>query len=243
VLAGRHAYSHFNALCSAAKAYLVLGDEKYLKAALNGFSFVEKQSFVTGGWGPNETFLPIPARDYLDPVTGEQKHEPAIESLGDSLARTPYHFETPCGSHAHLKLTRYLLRITKDTHFGDSMERVMYNTVLGALPLNPFGKAFYQSNYRHHAKKEYFDGYEHSIPPSVMPVEWPCCSGTLPQVAADYRVCTYFRDNEGVFVNLFIPSTLHWEQRGAQLSLTQSGQYPLDDHIVFRITASNPSKV
>jgi uncharacterized protein len=236
VLARRHAYSHVNALSSAAKAYLVLGDENYLKAAVNGLAFVEQQSFATGGWGPGEQFLPRPAMDYTDPNTGEKKLYPAIESLAASILDEPNHFETPCGSYAHFKLTRYLLRITKNPHYGDSMERVMYNTVLGALPLNKFGKAFYHSNYHAHAHKAYFDGYGNS-----MRDEWPCCSGTLPQVAADYRISSYFRDQSGVFVNLYIPSTLHWRQEDAEVSLTQSGEYPLADEITFEINTSRPS--
>jgi DUF1680 family protein len=224
-LPNRHAYSHVNALCSAAKAYLVLGDEKYLKAAINGLAFVEQQSFVTGGWGPMERFLPL------------TPDIPPIQSLGDSIVHHHYHFETPCGSYAHFKLTRYLLRITKNPHYGDSMERVMYNTVLGALPLNKYGRAFYHSNYHHHARKEYFDGYG-----NVVEDEWPCCSGTLPQVAADYRISTYFRDREGVYVNLFIPSTLRWEQSGAQISLAQTGLYPLGDEITFDVTASRAAQ-
>jgi len=237
-LPGRHAYSHVNSLCSAAKAYLVFGDEKYLKAAVNGLAFVEQQSWATGGWGAaGETFLPTPAVDYTDPATGEKKHEPALETLGDCLTRTSTHFETPCGSYAYFKLTRYLLRITKDPHYGDSMERVMYNTVLGALPLNKFGAAFYQSNYHAHAHKAYFDGYGH-----VMEAEWPCCSGTLPQITADYRISTYFRDKDGVFVNLYIPSTLDWKQDGTEVSLTQSGQYPLADEIAFEVRTPRPKK-
>jgi uncharacterized protein len=237
VLPGLHAYSHVNSLCSAAKAYLVLGDEKYLKAAVNGLAFVEQQSWVTGGWGPNETFLPVPATDYSDPDTGETKHEPALQSLGEALTRSSYHFETPCGAQAHFKLTRYLIRITKDPRYGDSMERLMYNTVLGALPLNKFGKAFYQSSYHAHAHKAYFDGYGY-----VMEDEWPCCSGTLPQVAADYHISTYFRDQGGVFVNLFIPSTLRWKQNGADISLVQSGRYPLADDVIFEISASRTTE-
>jgi uncharacterized protein len=236
VLSGRHAYSHVNSLCSAAKAYLVLGDEKYLKAAINGLAFVEKQSFATGGWGPGEKFLPRPALDYTDPTTGEKAHEPAIDSLADSLSREPWHFETPCGAHAHLKLTRYLLRITKSSLYGDSMERVMYNTVLGALPLNKFGKAFYQSNYHARARKAYFDGYDNSMEDA-----WPCCSGTLPQVAADYRISAYFQDTQGIFVNLYIPSTLRWHTGDAHISLMQSGSYPLDEEIQFEVTASKSS--
>jgi DUF1680 family protein len=68
--------------------------------------------------------------------------------------------------------------------------------------------------------------------------EWPCCSGTLPQVAADYRICAYFRDKNGVFVNLYIPSMVHWRQDDAEVSLTQSGEYPLADEIAFEVKTS-----
>lgn len=229
VLANRHAYSHVNALCSAAKAYLVLGDEKYLNAARNGLAFVEQQSFVTGGWGPGERFLPKP--EYNLP----NYQRPAMETLSDSLRFEKDHFETPCGAHAHFKLTRYLLRITKDSKYGDSMERVMYNTVLGAKPLNRFGKAFYQSNYRHHARKEYFDGYG-----GLGEDEWPCCAGTLPQVAADYGISTYLWDDGGVYVNLYIPSVLRWHQGGGDVMLTQSSEYPLSENIAVTIETSRP---
>lgn len=235
VLPRRHAYSHVNALCSAAKAYLVLGDEKYLKAAVNGFGFVEQQSFATGGWGPSEIFLPRSATDFVDPSTGEKRHYPGIASLGDSILHEKNHFETPCGAYAHLKITRYLLRLTKDSHYGDSMERVMYNTVLGALPLNKFGKAFYQSNYHNYARKAYFDGYG-----NLMEDEWPCCSGTLPQVAADYRISVYFADTNGVYVNLYIPSTLRWDRAPHSCTLTQSGAYPLSDNMSFVVEKPSP---
>jgi hypothetical protein len=104
VLPNRHAYSHVNSLCSAAKAYLVLGDEKYLKAAINGMTFVEQQSFATGGWGPNETFLAYPGSEYTDEDTGEKVHDAGMETLADSLVRTTASFETPCGAQAHFNL-------------------------------------------------------------------------------------------------------------------------------------------
>jgi DUF1680 family protein len=211
VLAGRHAYSHMNALSSAAKAYLVLGDDKYLRAARNGFDFVQRQSFATGGWGPDELFS-----------------APGSGDLGASLEKTHAGFETPCGAYAHFKLTRYLLRITQDSRYGDSMEKVMYNTVLGAKPMDPSGSAFYYSDYHSGGRKTYH------------PDKWPCCSGTLPQIAADYRVSTYFRDGRGVFVNLFIPSTLRWTQGDTRMSLTQSGPYPRAGQVQINVTAEKP---
>ena len=235
VLGGRHAYSHLDALNSAVKAYLVLGDAKYLKAAVNGFEFIERQSFVTGASGPGEHFLPRAGEDYLDPATGEKRHYPAIETPADSILNEHWHFETGCGSYAHFKLTRYLLRITKNSHYGDSMERVMYNAALGMLPLNEFGKAFYQSNYHRYARKEYFDGYDHG-----MSDEWPCCSGTLTQLAADYRIGTYFGDAKGIFGDLYLPSTWRWSHVGADVSLSQGGSYPLSDRVTFTVATSRP---
>jgi hypothetical protein len=238
VLGGRHAYSHTNGLCGAAKAYLMLGDAKYLQAAVNGLAFADEQSFATGGYGPGELFLPKPAFDYKSPATGEVRHYSAVATPGDSilLDHNLGHFETGCGSYAHFKLTRYLIRITKNSLYGDSMERVMYNCALGILPLHPLGKAFYQSNYRKYARKAYFDGYG-----NFEQEEWPCCSGTLPQLAADYRISTYFRDSRGVFVNLYIPSTLHWSQADTDVSLTQAGDYPLSNTVTFTVEPSRPT--
>ncbi len=207
-LAGRHAYSHVNSLCSAMQAYLTLGTEKYLRAAQNGFDFLLAQSFATGGWGPDETL-----------------RAPGSAEVDASLTGTHHSFETPCGSYAHFKLTRYLLRVTRDSRYGDSMERVMYNTILGAKPLQPDGRTFYYSDYNFQGRKVYSDH------------RWPCCSGTMPQIATDYGISSYLRDPGGIYVNLYIPSTVRWSHRGTPLSLTQKSEYPFGNLIDFELTA------
>ncbi|HLZ91361.1 MAG TPA: beta-L-arabinofuranosidase domain-containing protein [Candidatus Acidoferrum sp.] len=211
--AGRHAYSHVNALCSAMQAYLTLGSEKHLRAAKNGFDLLTAQSFATGGWGPDETL-----------------RAPDSDDVFASLSKTHNSFETPCGAYAHFKLTRYLLRVTRDPRYGDSMERIMYNTVLGAKPLQSDGRSFYYSDYHFGARKVYSNH------------RWPCCSGTLPQVASDYGISSYLRDAGGVYVNLYIPSTARWVQDGVQVSLTQNGSYPFDSRIGFALKASRASE-
>jgi uncharacterized protein len=211
VLPGKHAYSYANALSSAMQAYLTLNSAKHLAAAKNAFQMIqETQSFATGGWGPDEMFV-----------------GPASGALGESLTKTHNSFETPCGSYAHFKLTRYLLRVTGEARYGDSMERVMYNTVLGVKALQPDGRAFYYSDYNMEGKKVYYRN------------AWPCCSGTLPEVAADYRINSYFQSADGVLVNLYIPSTLRWRQKGLAFSLTQSGDYPFADQVHFTLTGAS----
>ena len=212
VFDGRHAYSHVNSLCSAMMAYLVAGSEKHLRAGKNAFAMLEEQSFATGGWGPDETL-----------------HAPGSSGVFDSLTTTHHSFETPCGAYAHFKLTRYLLRATRDAHYGDSMERMMYNTVLGALPLQENGKNFYYADYNFDGQRVYKEA------------RWACCSGTLPQVAADYRINMYLRGPQAVYVNLYVPSTLRWNENGAALSLTQEGEYPYEDRVAFTVTASQPT--
>ncbi|HLZ43056.1 MAG TPA: beta-L-arabinofuranosidase domain-containing protein [Candidatus Sulfotelmatobacter sp.] len=212
-LAGRHAYSHVNCLCSAMQAYMNMGSEKHLRAAKNGFDMVAAQSFATGAWGPDETLRATGSADVFD-----------------SLSKTHSSFETPCGSYAHFKLTRYLLRVTRDARYGDSMERIMYNTILGAKPLEADGRTFYYSDYNFRGRKVY------------SPHRWPCCSGTMPQVVADYRINTYFRDQGRVYVNLYIPSTVRWSHDGAQIALTQKSEYPYDSHVEFEVKTSKAAE-
>jgi hypothetical protein len=214
VLANHHAYSFCNALSSAMQAYLCDNSEKHLAAAGNAFEMITTtQSFATGGWGPQESFV-----------------APDSGGLSASLTKTHAGFETPCGSYAHFKLTRYLLQVSRDGRYGDSMERVLYNTVLGAKQLEPDGHAFYYSDYHLPGKKTYF------------PDKWPCCSGTLPQVAADYRILIYFRDDTDLFVNLYLPSTVRWVNAdGVQLSLTQTSNYPLEGLVNMRVRTSKPA--
>lgn len=210
-LANRHAYSYVNSLCSAMQAYLVDGTVKYLEAAKNGFEILQAQSYATGGWGPNETL-----------------RETGSSALFDSLTNTHHSFETPCGAYAHMKLTRYLLRVTRDGRYGDSMERVMYNTVLGAKPLLADGSTYYYSDYNFAGRRVYHDG------------NWACCAGTLPQVATDYGINSYLQEPGAVWVNLYIPSVLRWREGANAIGLEQTGTYPLSDAVSLRVTAALP---
>lgn len=216
VLPGKHAYSHVNCMSSAAQAYMVLGDDKYLRAAQNGFDFLRTtQSFATGGWGPDETFRA--------PGSGE---------IGESLGKTHSSFETPCGSYAHFKITRYLTRITRDSRYGDSMERVLYNCILGAKPIQPDGHGFYYSDYSNDGSKFYH------------PYKWHCCTGTFSQITADYGISSYFRDGNGIYVNLFVPSRVYWNRGPAasdRITLTQRTGYPHHPATSIAIATGKPA--
>lgn len=211
VLPGEHAYSHVNALSSAMQSYLALGDEKYLRAARNGLQMVQEQSYATGGWGPDEAFV-----------------EPGKGLLDASLGTTHASFETPCGAYGHFKITRYLLRVTRDSRYGDSMERVLYNTIAGATPILADGTSFYYSDYNHDGSKVHYRD------------KWPCCSGTFPQLTADYGISSYYKSDDGLYVNLFVPSRVSWSQNNTQCTLTQRTEYPRRNGTQLEFTSSRP---
>jgi DUF1680 family protein len=196
------------------QAYFVLGDEKYLRAAANGLRMVQEQSYATGGWGPDEAFV-----------------EPGQGLLAKSLGTTRSSFETPCGAYGQFKITRYLLRLTQDSRYGDSMEQVMYNTIAGAKPIRPDGISFYYSDYNNEGAKkvDYKD-------------KWPCCSGTFPQLAADYGISSYYSSKEGIYVNLFLPSRVSWTQGSTHVALTQKTSYPTANTTQLELEMARPEK-
>lgn len=214
ILPGKHAYSHAIALSSAMKAYLVLGDRKYLLAAQNAWDMIETtQQFASGGWGPKEAFV----------TPGEGR-------LGDSILSSREHFETPCGCYAHMKLARYLLRCTADSRYGDGLERVLFNTILGSIDPDDQGNYFYYSDYHAGAKKGYYKR------------KWPCCSGTLVQGVADYLLNLYFHSGDGIWVNLFAPSTVQWHAGRVPVKLVQTTGYPLAESVELRVEIPSPAE-
>jgi DUF1680 family protein len=110
------------------------------------------------------------------------------------------------------------------------MEAVLYNTILGARPIQPNGVSFYYSDYNRGARKVDYDQ------------KWPCCSGTFPQLTADYGISSYFRSGRGVYVNLYVPSKVSWQQGDARVELTQKTEYPRVGETALHIKLDRPQK-
>jgi hypothetical protein len=211
---GHHAYSHVNTMCSAAMTYQVTGEEEFLKAIVVQNDWLQKtQCYATGGYGPDEDLV---AED------GE---------LGRRLDTTAFSFETPCGCWAGFKLSKYLMRFTGEARYGDWIEKLLYNGILGALPMGEKGQTFYYSDYRIGGGRKIYhlDG------------TWPCCSGTYPQVVSDYHDAIYFKDPEGLLVNLFVPSRARWNQAGAEVAVEQETAFPESDTTTLTVRPARPA--
>jgi DUF1680 family protein len=209
---GRHAYSHVNTLSGCAMAYRLTREPGFFKAIVNAFRWLEQtQMYATGGFGPSETLVPPDG------------------ALGQALGPDAASFETACGSWAGFKLGRYLLELTGESHYGDWIERLVYNGIGAALPLQPDGSTFYYSDYRvGGGRKVYF------------PEKWPCCSGTYIQAIADYQNLIYFHQPNALLVNLYVPSTVSWTHAGNEVELTQETAYPKSDTTSITVRTRAP---
>ena len=128
---GVHAYSHVNTFSSAAMAYAVTGDAKYLNIIKNAYDFLQNtQCYATGGFGPVERIMPTNG------------------NLGKALDLQMNTCETPCCSWAAFKLAKYLMQFTGESRYGDWIERLLYNGIGAALPITGNGKNFYYADYR-----------------------------------------------------------------------------------------------
>jgi len=197
---GVHAYSHVNSFSSAAMAYAVSGNPKYLRIIKNAFDFLQNtQCYATGGFGLAERLMP------------------SNGNLGKSLEYKMDSFETPCGSWAGFKLGGYLMQFTGEARYGDWIERLLYNGIGAALPNKEGGKPFYYADYRIAGVKYYHRS------------SYQCCAGTYIQNVANYHNLIYYKDGSGLYVNLYLPSEAAWNRPEGKVKLVQDTRYPEDE--------------
>src|SRR6185437_12433084 len=135
--------------------------------------------------------------------------------------------EECCCSYNMMKLARHLYGQNPDAKFFDYYERVLYNVRYGTQ--DPHGMLMYYVSLEPGMYKTFgtpFDSF------------W-CCTGTGSEEYSKLNNSIYFHDDDSVYVNLFIPSTLEWKERG--LKLRQTTKLPYDQQITLKFDGA-PSR-
>jgi hypothetical protein len=210
---GVHAYSHLNTFSGAAARHLTDGDERSLAISRNAHDFfIETQTFATGGFGPAERIQPY-------------------GHLGRSLDTRMDSFETPCGSWAAFKLSKYLLEATGEARFGEWIERLFYNGIGAALPMESTGSHFYYADYRVSGGVK-----------TVARDHFCCCSGTYAQAVAAYPELIFFADRDDLFVNLFTPARVAHTVAGQTVEVVVHTDFPIEEHVRVSVQSPTPAR-
>jgi uncharacterized protein len=147
---------------------------------------------------------------------GEMWHKP--DAIASELGPAA---EECCCSYNMMKLTRHLFGHEPNAKFFDYYERLLINVRHGTQDRN--GMLMYYVPLQPGMYKTFgtlFDSF------------W-CCTGTGVEEYSKLNNSIYFHDEDSVLVNLFIPSTLHWQQRGFRLRMKT--QFPHDERITLAI--------
>jgi len=136
------------------------------------------------------------------------------EHLGPATAES-------CNTYNMLKLTRHLFEWQPKAEYFDFYERALYNHILGSEEPEQGMFAYFMS-----LKPGHFKTYSTSTD------SFWCCVGSGMENHTKYNDSIYFHGRDDLYVNLFIPSRLTWEEKG--LVLEQKTAYPHDNLIELR---------
>ncbi len=189
-LSGIHANTQIPKICGAARRYELTGDVRY-RDLVSFFwdTVVHTRSYCTGGSNLNE-------------------HWPEPNKLAETLGSNN---QECCTTYNMLKVTRYLFRWTGDPKYADFYERAYYNGILGTQHPETSMLMYFVPLATGYTKATGGRGY--STPNDSF---W-CCTGTGIESFSKLGDSIYFHDNAGIFVNLFIPSTVTWAEKGVRL--------------------------
>lgn len=241
---------------SMADLYALTGDKKYLTLAEKFYHqhvldpLARQQNRLSGLHANTQVPKAVGAARIYE-LTGNQKFETiarffwetvvnhytfvnggnsANEYFGppDRLSEPMNDTTETCNTYNMLKLTRLLFAQEPKAAYMDYYERALYNHILASQHPQT-GMVKYKGFLDMPARK----GFCH-------PTEsfW-CCVGTGFENHTKYGEAIYAHDDTSLYVNLYIPSTVTWRDKG--VTLRQHTAFPVDDTVVFSLTCEEPT--
>ncbi|MFO1487629.1 MAG: glycoside hydrolase family 127 protein [Verrucomicrobiota bacterium] len=178
--------------------------------------------------------------------THDPDYQSAVMSLWDNLINKKYYLTGGVGSgetsegfggnyslpnHAYceacsscgLIFFQYKMNLAyHDARYADLYEETIYNALLGSTDLS--ARNFYYDNPLVEDKARY---------------EWhvcPCCVGNIPRTLLMIPTWTYVKSTNGLYVNLFIGSTIKVEQvAGTDVEMVQRTDYPWNGKVSLTV--------
>lgn len=132
-----------------------------------------------------------------------------------------------CCTYNMLKLSRHLFCWTGDVAVADYYERALYNHILGQQDPET-GMVCYFLPLLNGSHKVY----------STRENSFWCCVGSGFESHAKYGEAIYYHNDEGIYVNLFIPSEVHWREKG--LVLRQETAFPSEETTSITVRTEQP---
>jgi DUF1680 family protein len=134
-----------------------------------------------------------------------------------------------CNTYNMLKLSRMFFLSDASLEYLDFYERGLYNHILSSQHPEKGGFVYFTpmrpQHYRVYSQPE---------------TSFWCCVGSGLENHAKYGELIYAHTDDELLVNLFIPSTLNWQEKG--LSLRQETRFPDEEKTTISMESTRPSR-
>jgi DUF1680 family protein len=134
-----------------------------------------------------------------------------------------------CNTFNMLRLTEELFKAKPKAEYADFYERALYNHILSARHPEHGGYVYFTP-----ARPQHYRVY--SRPEESF---W-CCVGTGMESHSRYGAFLYAHDDDGLYINLFAPSSVEWKDKGAKL--TQRTSFPEGSASKLEIALDSPKR-
>jgi len=219
ILSGLHSNTHIVLVNGYARRFENTGETDFQKAAGNFWNIlVNHHAYANGSSsGPR----PIATT----PTSRTAEHWGVADHLSATLSGE---IAESCVTHNTQKLTATLFCWSGDPKYADAYMNTLYNAVLPSqnsenggvvyhLPLgSPRKKNFLKEN------------------------DFRCCNGSGIEAFTHLNSNIYFHYQNNLWINMFVPSSLNWEEKG--VILEQTNNFPEEPKTSIRITAKNSSR-
>lgn len=210
----RHANQHIPMIIGALRSYKSNQKPYYYNLAENFWRLVQgRYMYAMGGVGNGEMFR--------QPYT--QILSMATNGLQEGESEAYPDINETCCAYNLVKLSKDLNCYNPDNaQYLDYIERTLYNQIIGSL--NPDQ---YQTCYQYAVGLNATKPFGNETPQST------CCGGTGSENHTKYQQSAYFANNHTLWVGLYMPTTLHWKEKG--VTIKQDCLWPAQ-HSAIKIT-------
>lgn len=219
ILAGLHSNTHIVLVNGFAKRFENTKESDYQTATKNFWEMLSNHHCYANGTssGPR----PIPTTPTA--IKGEHWGMPdrLSTTLTDEIAES-------CVTHNHQKLTSTLFSWTADARFADAYMNTFYNAVLPTQNTQN-GAVVYHLPLSSPRQKKY-----------LSESDFRCCNGTGIEAFTHLNSNIYFHNSDNLWVNLFVPSELTWNEK--QVKIEQTTDFPQSTKTEIKVKCVQKSK-
>jgi len=214
ILSGLHSNTHIVLVNGYAQRYTITNEQKYYNAVVNFWDMLMQSHVYANGSSSG------PRPNVVTPTSLTSEHWGVPGQLSTTMTKG---IAETCVSHNIQKLSSTLFTWTANPVYADAFMNTFYNSVL-ALQSGHSGRCVYHLPLGSPRKKKF-----------LKENDFRCCNGSSIEAFASLNSNIYFHNGNSLWVNLYIPSKLHWTKKNIELE--QKGNFPTNSSIEFTLSA------